>query len=242
MIWISIINGMICQQAITLASDYYDIPVAKIERVIQSGNNLSQSQFIGPMHIPVSWIPVLSIYGFSPQAIETNECTNIEAGTWILGLYKRLDATQNTHNYPFTHIPPRPLASPPNYLLREAKEVGSMEGVPYRILLAIAWQESGFNPNAVSYRGAQGLMQFMPGTWARFGSGSPFNTLDALIAGARYIKHLYVQLGGNWEYVIAGYNAGGNAVIRYGGIPPYRQTMQYVPAVLSKYASLVQQP
>ncbi|MHB1267678.1 MAG: lytic transglycosylase domain-containing protein, partial [Acidithiobacillus ferriphilus] len=138
----------------------------------------------------------------------------------------------NRNGYP-THI-----GAIPQQDVRWANAAAAENHIPAPLLLAVAAQESGFNANAVSPKGAQGLMQFMPGTWARYGQGSPFNPKEALFAGAAYLRHLALKLG-SWPLAIAGYNAGGQAVVNAGyQIPPYRQTQHYVPEVLARYQQI----
>jgi soluble lytic murein transglycosylase-like protein len=91
--------------------------------------------------------------------------------------------------------------------------------------------ESNFNRYAVSHAGAQGLMQLMPGTARRFNVSDPFHPVENIWAGVYYVKFLMVLFNNDYDRVIAGYNAGENAVIRYGGIPPYKETRGYVKRV-----------
>jgi hypothetical protein len=108
----------------------------------------------------------------------------------------------------------------------------SRHGVDASVLAAVASQESGFNSQAVSPSGAQGLMQFMPGTAAGLG----VNALDptsAIDGAARYLSSLTKQFG-TTPLALAAYNAGPATVSRYGGIPPYPETQNYVRNVLSK--------
>jgi soluble lytic murein transglycosylase-like protein len=113
------------------------------------------------------------------------------------------------------------------------------------LLAAQLYQESAFDPHAVSPAGAEGIAQFMPGTWpnwssARDGDGKQdiFNPADAIPAAARYDCALAQQVakipGNQVDNMLAAYNAGPGAVSRYGGIPPYAETQNYVRAVTSK--------
>jgi hypothetical protein len=108
----------------------------------------------------------------------------------------------------------------------------SRHGVDASLLAAVAQQESSFNSSAVSPAGAQGLMQFMPATAAGLG----VNALDpssAIDGAARYLSNLTKQFGST-ELALAAYNAGPGTVTRYGGVPPYPETQNYVRAVMSK--------
>ena len=105
-------------------------------------------------------------------------------------------------------------------------------GVPVPFVRAVIQTESQFDPRAVSSVGAQGLMQLMPATARRFGVAEAFQPQQNIFGGVRYLKWLLDKFGGNQSLAAAGYNAGENAVVRYGGIPPYRETQQYVRKVM----------
>ncbi len=79
----------------------------------------------------------------------------------------------------------------------------------------------------------------MPGTAARYGVADPYDPSQAVFGGTAYLAHLLREFHGNVALALAGYNAGGQAVRHWGGIPPYRQTQDYVPAVLGKYQAIV---
>ena len=113
---------------------------------------------------------------------------------------------------------------------------GSRYGVDPALLAAVAQQESGFDASAVSPAGAQGLMQFMPAT-ARGLGVDPFDPASAVDGAARYLADLTRQFGST-ELGLAAYNAGPGTVRRYGGIPPYTETQDYVRNVLSKAEAL----
>jgi soluble lytic murein transglycosylase-like protein len=108
-----------------------------------------------------------------------------------------------------------------------------------QLVRAIIVVESGFNPKAVSKKGAVGLMQVLPKTARRYGVSDAMDPKQNIIAGTRYLRDLIARYGNNLELVLAAYNAGADAVERYGKtIPPYSETRQYVPAVLSIYRAL----
>jgi soluble lytic murein transglycosylase-like protein len=111
------------------------------------------------------------------------------------------------------------------------------------LLRAVIVVESGFNSRAVSKRGAVGLMQLMPATASRFGVSNPFDARQNVHAGARYLKFLIDRFGHDVRLALAAYNAGEDAVARNGGqIPPFSETMAYVPRVLKIYQMLSEQP
>ena len=107
------------------------------------------------------------------------------------------------------------------------------------LLRAVIVVESGFNLRAVSKRGAVGLMQLMPATATRFGVSNPYDPRQNVQAGARYLKFLIDRFGQDVRLALAAYNAGEEAVDRNGGqIPPFSETMAYVPRVLKIYQML----
>jgi len=109
-------------------------------------------------------------------------------------------------------------------------------GVEKALVHAVISAESGYNPYAVSRTGALGIMQLMPDTAKRYGVKNSLDPVDNINGGVRYLKDLLVMFNGNIELAVAAYNAGENAVIRYGNrIPPYAETVHYVPKVLGFY-------
>lgn len=114
-------------------------------------------------------------------------------------------------------------------------------GVPEAIITAVIQVESSFRKKALSPKGAQGLMQLMPATAQRFGVKNAFDPKQNIRGGTQYLLWLYRRYQ-NWPLVLAAYNAGEQKVDKYGGIPPYRETRNYVGKVLREYARLVGQP
>ena len=104
------------------------------------------------------------------------------------------------------------------------------------LIHAVIVAESGYNPSARSPVGAVGLMQLMPGTAQRYGVTNRLDPAQNIRGGARYLRDLKAMFGNNLQLVLAAYNAGEEAVMKYGKkIPPYRETIAYVPKVLSHY-------
>ncbi|WP_076366282.1 lytic transglycosylase domain-containing protein [Phaeovulum vinaykumarii] len=114
--------------------------------------------------------------------------------------------------------------------LAAAKAAARAHGVPEDLFLRLVQQESGWNPGAVSPKGAQGLAQLMPATAARLGVNAA-DPHDNLRGGARYLRMMYDRFG-NWRLALAAYNAGPEAVARYGDVPPYAETRNYVSVIL----------
>ena len=114
--------------------------------------------------------------------------------------------------------------------LTMAQDVARRHGVPEELFSRLVQQESGWNPGAVSHKGAIGLAQLMPGTARRLGV-NPLDPVQNLEGGARYLRWQYDRFG-SWRLALAAYNAGPGAVERHGGVPPYRETQGYVVAIL----------
>lgn len=109
-------------------------------------------------------------------------------------------------------------------------------GVDDAYLRAIAHAESGFDPAAVSPKGAQGVMQLMPATARDYGVTDPHSPSQSIDAGARHLRQLIKRYRGDLVLAAAAYNAGAGVVARYGGVPPYRETREYVAKVQTLYA------
>jgi hypothetical protein len=114
------------------------------------------------------------------------------------------------------------------------EEAAVKYNVPVNLLKAIGKAESNFNEKAVSRCGAQGVMQLMPATAASLGVNDTFDAKQNIMGGARYISGLLKKYNGNTSLALAAYNAGMNNVSKYGGIPPFKETQNYVVKV-TKY-------
>lgn len=121
-----------------------------------------------------------------------------------------------------------------SYILASAQR----HGVDPALMKAMMHTESAFNPNARSPVGAQGLMQLMPATARRFKVGNPWNPADNIEGSAKYIAWLMRRFNNNVEFAVAGYNAGEGNIDKYNGIPPFKETRNYVKSVMSRYHSL----
>jgi len=114
--------------------------------------------------------------------------------------------------------------------LQLASAAARRHGIPPNLFLRLVQQESGWNPRAVSNKGAIGLAQLMPAT-ARYLGVDPYDVDENLDGGARYLSEQFRKFG-TWRLALAAYNAGPGAVEQYGGIPPYQETQDYVRIIL----------
>ena len=155
----------------------------------------------------------------------------------------------------FTNIPPNPslqrvaLTQPVSYetprqpaadygtYSQEIAEAAARYAVPERLIWAVIRAESGFDPRAVSARGARGLMQLMPETAAILGVRDPFNPRENIHGGARHLRGMMERFRYDLPLAIAAYNAGERPVASYRGIPPYPETREYVARVLRYYGA-----
>lgn len=156
-------------------------------------------------------------------------------------VYRRVNASGAIR---YSNIPPptrsfasyRVKAVPASSRLRPMiRSASDRYGVDPRLVEAIIAVESAFDPGAVSPKGAMGLMQLMPETADRYAVQNPFDPLQNISGGIRYLRDLLSRFNGNLRLALAAYNAGETAVNMYQGVPPYRETRTYVKRVLWRY-------
>jgi len=180
------------------------------------------------------------------------------AGVAQADIYGFVDAAGVTH---FSNVPDdkryrlvlatpteQPRTHPGKWLAKSAaydpliERAARAAAVRPELVRAVIVVESAFNPRAISKRGAQGLMQLQPATARRYGVSNAFDPEQNITAGARYLSDLMVRFGNNLELTLAAYNAGEEAVERYGrSIPPFSETRHYVPNVIRVYHALLAQ-
>lgn len=115
------------------------------------------------------------------------------------------------------------------------REAARLYRIPEALIRAVIKVESNFDPRSVSPANAHGLMQLLPSTAERMMVNDIFDPRQNILGGTRYLRILANTFNGNLQLTVAGYNAGERAVLRYGGIPPYEETQNYVVSVLSFY-------
>jgi soluble lytic murein transglycosylase-like protein len=130
----------------------------------------------------------------------------------------------------------------PVYLTNAITDAAKAHGVDPRLLVAVARRESRFNPNAVSPVGACGIMQLMPATARYLGIKNIFDARQNVFGGARYLRTLLDTFHGDLDLTLAAYNAGPGAVQKYNGVPPFRETRNYVSSIRAAYQRALQGP
>jgi soluble lytic murein transglycosylase-like protein len=112
------------------------------------------------------------------------------------------------------------------------EQIAAQVSLQPQVIHSVIKVESNYNPFAISPKGAQGLMQLIPATARRFGVSNVFNPAENIQGGSKYLKYLLDLFGGNYALALAAYNAGEAAVARYGGVPPFPETQNYLILVL----------
>ncbi len=120
-------------------------------------------------------------------------------------------------------------------ILNVVNQIAEKHGVDEKLVQALIKQESGFNPKAKSKAGAMGLMQLMPSTAKNLGVQDPYNIVQNVEGGVKYLKSMLNKYNGNVILALAAYNAGPGAVDKYDGVPPYQETQNYVKNILANY-------
>jgi len=132
---------------------------------------------------------------------------------------------------PAVKLPPAPFS-------REILSAAERHGVPEQLIRAVIRVESGYNPRAVSRKGARGLMQLMPDTAFGLGVRDSFNPRENIDGGVRHLRGLIERFDSDLRLALAAYNAGEQAVLTYRGIPPYQETRDYVTRVLALFGGV----
>lgn len=134
----------------------------------------------------------------------------------------------------------QPLPAPTqsqNSVQQHIRVAAARYGISSHLVDAVAWQESRYNPSARSSAGAIGVMQLMPGTARQLGVSDPHDVRQNVAGGAAYLREQLERFGNNVPLALAAYNAGPGAVMKYGGIPPYRETQDYVRQIMRRMSA-----
>ena len=178
----------------------------------------------------------------APPAADDLQAFEQNFSDLIAGLTKKFSALEKTFMQAMRPvIKSAQSAAAPSEPSRPTKFAGAIAQAARRheldpaLLTAVVGQESGFRQRAISGAGAMGLMQLMPETARELGVRDPFDPAQNLDGGAKYLRGLIDRYHGRLDLALAAYNAGPGAVDRYGGVPPYRETQNYVANILASY-------
>lgn len=133
----------------------------------------------------------------------------------------------------------RPVSPAAEGVRQQIQATAARYGVNGDLVDAVAWQESRYNTRAKSSAGAMGVMQLMPGTARQMGVSDPHDMHQNVAGGTAYLREQLVRFGNNVPLALAAYNAGPGAVIKYGGIPPYRETQNYVRQIMGRLSAMM---
>jgi soluble lytic murein transglycosylase-like protein len=125
-------------------------------------------------------------------------------------------------------------ATAPASFQETVDRIAGRHGLPPELLHSVIQVESNYNPYAVSSKGALGIMQLIPATARRFGVSDVFDPAENMEGGARYLQYLLALFNGDYPLALAAYNAGENAVAKYGAVPPYPETRTYLKLVAKR--------
>ncbi|MGX9133428.1 lytic transglycosylase domain-containing protein [Rummeliibacillus sp. JY-2-4R] len=154
---------------------------------------------------------------FTPASLNTNSNFSLDELTT-----KKSDSNSESANTSYDSI---------------IKKAAQTYGLPEKMIKSVIKQESNFNASATSSAGAGGLMQLMPGTANYLGVSNVYDAEQNIMGGTKYLKQLYDQFNGSFPLMLAAYNAGPGTVTKYAGVPPYKETMNYVTNIMNTYNS-----
>ena len=178
------------------------------------------------------------------QKAKSSKTKNISAGTYsrVMAIpAKRTKRSKRARRYvPCYKYNYQELQNKSRRYQSSISEASRLYGVNENLIKSVITAESCFKVKARSHKGARGLMQLMPATARRFGVRNSYNSHQNIGAGTKYLRWLLDRFSGNVHFALAGYNAGEGKVDRYGGIPPYKETREYVRRVMGVFKTLHQ--
>lgn len=133
----------------------------------------------------------------------------------------------------------QPVAPAKQLIRQQIQATAAQYGVSADLVDAVAWQESRYNARAKSSAGAMGVMQLMPGTARQLGVSDPHDVGQNVAGGTAYLRQQLLRFGNNVPLALAAYNAGPGAVLKHGGIPPYRETQNYVRTIMQRLTAVM---
>lgn len=220
---------------VSYAAEKYHVPQEYISRSM-SITSSDGEQGMGVTGIPYAYLPILEDYGFDQYDLQNDDCTNIKAGALVISFaLNGQHIEQQVHQWQYNAMPVSITARAQQWLPIITK-ISKYSGVPVPLIEAVITQESGFKPEVTSDKGAIGMMQLMPSTAASLGV-NPDNPVENIWGGTWLLHNLMSKYHGDLDLTLAAYNAGSLNVSRYGGIPPFPETMKYVPSVENLYLS-----
>ena len=180
-------------------------------------------------------LPALPVHASAIYSYREKDGTIVYTNVPPAGVKARRLGGTSFRQAPRPAEPPARAVIAPSLYLAWMTEAARKYNIPLALVRAVAHAESNYDPHALSRKGASGLMQLMPGTASEMYVQDIFDARQNIFGGVRYLRVLANLFNGDIELTLAGYNAGENAVIQHGGIPPYDETRQYVVKVLQYY-------
>ncbi|WP_219988654.1 lytic transglycosylase domain-containing protein [Leucothrix pacifica] len=175
----------------------------------------------------------LDLSVFTKPAKKSKKATKVSSKTYRTVMSKKRRSYRPCYKYGYQELQNRS-----KRYQQSITEASRLHGVNENLIKSVITAESCFKVRARSHKGARGLMQLMPATARRFGVKNSYSSHQNIRAGAEYLRWLLDRYKGNVRFALAGYNAGEGKVDRYGGIPPYKETREYVKRVMGVYKTL----